>query len=114
MAAGTVPGAASIYLRFIIQPTAAPDVTPTTSVVAIVARKASLTNEYAREGQPTAHRELHKNDRRSMLASALPVARLISKTSGSSRPKGSIQLEVHRDRNYHRSYMEIPLGEPSS
>ena len=41
-----------------------------------------------------------------MLASALPVARLISKTSGSSRPKGSIQLEVHRERNYHRSYKE--------
>jgi hypothetical protein len=49
-----------------------------------------------------------------MLASALRVARLISETSGSSWPKGSIQLEVHRDRNYHRSYIGIPLGEPSS
>jgi len=28
MAAGAVPGAASIYLRFIIQPTTAPDATP--------------------------------------------------------------------------------------
>jgi hypothetical protein len=43
MAAGAVPGAASIYLRFIIQPTTAPDATPTTSVVAIVARRLRLS-----------------------------------------------------------------------
>ena len=53
MAAGTVPGAASIYLRFIIQPTAAPDVTPTTSVVAIVARRLRLQmSTRARGSQP--------------------------------------------------------------
>jgi len=43
MAAGAVPGAASIYLRFIIQPTTASDATPTTSVVAIVARRLRLS-----------------------------------------------------------------------
>ena len=36
MAVGAVPGAASVYLRFIIQPTTAPDATPTTGVVATV------------------------------------------------------------------------------
>src|ERR1035437_9832703 len=34
MAAGAVTGAASMYLRFIIQPATAPDATPTTSVIA--------------------------------------------------------------------------------
>jgi len=38
-----------------------------------------------------------------MVASALRVTRLISETSGSSWPKGSIQLEVHRDPNYQWS-----------
>src|ERR1019366_2087770 len=63
MAVGAVPGAASVYLRFIIQPTTTPDATPTTSVAAIVARRLRLTNAYAREGQPTTHLQLHKNDR---------------------------------------------------
>jgi hypothetical protein len=102
MAAGDVSGAASDYLRIIIEPTIAPDVVPTTSVAAIVAGWLRLQKNYAR-GQPTTHLDLHKNDRRSMLASALPVVRLISKTSRSSSLKGSIQLRVHRDRNYHRS-----------
>jgi hypothetical protein len=42
MATGAVLGAASIYLRFIIQLTTAPDAISTTSVVAIVARRLRL------------------------------------------------------------------------
>jgi UDP-N-acetylmuramyl pentapeptide phosphotransferase/UDP-N-acetylglucosamine-1-phosphate transferase len=60
MAAGAVLGAASIYLRFIIQPTTAPDATPTTSVVAIVARRLRLQMSTRARGQPTTHLELHK------------------------------------------------------
>jgi hypothetical protein len=53
MAAGAVPGVASVYLRFIIQPTTAPDATPTTSVAAIVARRLRLQmSARARGSQP--------------------------------------------------------------
>jgi hypothetical protein len=114
MAAGAVLGAASIYLRFIIQPTTAPDATPTTGVVAIVARRLRLQMRTRARGSQPRILSCTRTIGGSMLASALPVARLISNTSGSSRPKGSIQLEVHCDHNYHRSHIGIPLGEPSS